>query len=54
MLANVLDSGSGLSRQYSPPRRSYDEMVDGDGAIRPQVARAGSEGLRPGSWLTDR
>ena len=36
---NVLDFDSGLSRQYPLPNRSYDEMVDGDGAIRPHWAR---------------
>ncbi|HEX3695479.1 MAG TPA: circularly permuted type 2 ATP-grasp protein [Polyangia bacterium] len=34
-LANVLDFDSGLSRQYSPSRRSFDEMSDAHGAVRP-------------------
>ena len=38
-LANVLDLGSGLARQYPPPSRSYDEMVDGQGVVRPHWSR---------------
>ena len=38
-LADVVDDDRGLSRQYVASARSFDEMVDAGGAVRPQWAR---------------
>ncbi len=39
MPTDVLDDGRGLSRQYRAPARSFDEMIDAGGAVRPHWAR---------------